>query len=139
MIRSLTGLMLAVCFWAVTSNALGEDVDIDRKAMVTGPRKAMVNGVPDQPAPQAQEGNRAGNGRGAFVYSPYHTQHRHRYYGPHYHGYGYRSYYYGYGYPSYGYRSYPRYYGGYGYGGPVFVPAGRLFGPAATMRFMYGR
>ncbi len=132
MIRSLTGLMLAVCFLAVTSNALGEDVNIDRKAMVTGPRKAMVNGVPKQPAPQAPQGNRA---RGGRVYSPYRTHHHHSYHGPHYFGYGYPSSYY----RSYYYRSYPRYYGGYGYGGPVFVPAGRLYGPASVMRFMYGR
>ena len=135
MIRSLTGLILAVCFLAVASNASGEDVKIDRKAMVTGPRKAMVNGAPEQPAPQSPQGNRAGNGGGAFAHSPYRTHHHHSYHVPHYYGYGYRSY----GYRSSYYRSYPRYYGGYGYGGPVFVPAGRIFGPAAAMRFMYGR
>lgn len=131
MIRSLTGWMLAVCTVAVTSNALGEDVKMDRQAMVAGPGKAMVNGVTEQPAPQAQEGNRAGGKSGASVYSPYRTNHRHRYH---------QSYYQGYGYRSYGYRSYPRYYGGYGYGyvGPIFVPAGRVYGPAAAMRFMYG-
>lgn len=100
--------------------------------MVTGPREAMVNGLPDQPAPQPPEGNQADDGRGTTVYSPHHSRYRHQYCGPYYDGYGYRTYYYG---------SYPRSYGryGYGYGGPVFLPAGALFGPSATMRFIYGR
>lgn len=82
--------------------------------------------------PESKTGDESGGTSQVVVPSPHYYRYRYPSYTPGYYPYYYRG---GRGYYPYYAPRYP-YHWGYRYYGPVFIPAERLYGPRAVMRFM---